>query len=106
MYDPVFVTILYVFTSQCNQIYYPDEKPGQSWADPSLSALGYNSDPQKLQLLIDKVFSDATEKINIPGTRVIPVPLSKVLDGKNPEDYSARVEPSISGGRKMVRICF
>jgi hypothetical protein len=41
-------------------------------------------------------------KISIPGTEVIPVPLFNVLDGKNPRDYVARVEPSSQGGRKVA----
>lgn len=41
-------------------------------------------------------------KISIPGTDVIPVPLFNVLDGKNPHDYIARVEPSSQGGRKVA----
>ena len=85
-------------------IYYPDERPGQSWADGILAALGYNSNPKKLQLLIDRVFQDATEQISLPGTRIIALPLSKALDGKNTEDYSARVEPSIPGGHKIANL--
>lgn len=83
-------------------IYYPDEKPGESWADPMLKLLGYDSDPEKLQVVIDKVFEYATQKVHIPGTRVIALPLSKVLDGKTTSDYSARVEPSVTGGHKMA----
>lgn len=41
-------------------------------------------------------------KISIPGTEVIPLPLFNVLDGKNTDDYVARVEPSPQGGRKMA----
>ena len=33
---------------------------------------------------------------------MIPVPLFHVLDGKNTEDYVARVEPSALGGKKMA----
>jgi hypothetical protein len=33
---------------------------------------------------------------------VIPVGLFNVLDGRNPEDYIARVEPSPLGGKKMA----
>jgi len=48
------------------------------------------------------MFVEATSKINITGTEVIPVPLFNVLDGKIAEDYVARVEPSSQGGRKMA----
>lgn len=41
-------------------------------------------------------------KISIPGTTVVPVPLFHVLDGKDPDDYVARVEPSSQGGRKVA----
>ena len=36
-----------------NMIYYPDEVAGGSWADSSLSILGYNRDPEQLQVSID-----------------------------------------------------
>lgn len=85
-------------------IYYPDEKQSGSWADGTLGVLGYNSDPAKLQLLIRKVFEMATSRIEIPGTHVIPVPLFRALDGRNTNDYCARVEPSVSGGRKMANL--
>jgi hypothetical protein len=74
-------------------IYYPDEAETGSWADGSLGLLGYNSDPAKLQLLIQKTFEDAVSKIQIPGAEVIPLPLFNILDGKITEDYCQRVEP-------------
>ena len=40
--------------------------------------------------------------ITIPGSKVIPVGLFNVLDGRNPEDYIARVEPSPFGADKMA----
>jgi hypothetical protein len=40
--------------------------------------------------------------IRIKGSEVIPVPLFNALDGKNSNDYIARVEPSAAGGRKMA----
>ncbi len=33
-----------------SMIYYPDEVAGGSWADSSLSILGYNRDPEQLQV--------------------------------------------------------
>jgi hypothetical protein len=85
-------------------IYYPQERPGTSWANLALKLLGYDKDPAKLQLIIRQIFEKATKKINIPGTVVVPVPLFQVLDGKNPEDYVGRVEPSDLGGRKMSKL--
>ena len=52
-------------------------------------------------MLIEKIYEDATCKVEIDGTTVIPFPLFKVLDGKNTKDYAQRVEPSILGGKKI-----
>jgi hypothetical protein len=85
-------------------IYYPDEnRSSPSWAGAALGALGYNADPGKLQRLIRLVHDRATSQIQLKGVRaVVPVPLFRVLDGRNTEDYVARVEPSPLGGRKMA----
>jgi len=83
-------------------IYYPDERNSPSWASPALGALGYNTNPVKLQLLIRKAYEEAISKIRISNSQVIPTPLFRVLDGQNTSDYIARVEPSPSGGRKMA----
>ena len=83
-------------------IYYPDEHPTPSWANGALAALNYNNNPAKVQLLIRKAFEEATSRINIQGSEVIPVPLFNVLDGKRSEDYVARVEPSALGGERMA----
>eukprot|EP00804_Cyclotella_cryptica_P015462 CCRYP_008051-RA/>CCRYP_008051-RA protein AED:0.11 eAED:0.11 QI:843/1/1/1/1/0.8/5/188/146 len=85
-------------------IYYPDENNVPSWANASLGALGYNTNPGKIQLLIRKFFEEATSHIRISGTEVIPIPLFHSLDGTRSEDYVARVEPSASGGRKMAEL--
>ena len=84
-------------------IYNPDETADGSWADRTLSGLGYNADPSKLQSLIRRMFALATQKIIIPGVDVVGVPLFIPLDGKNTADYSQRVEPSASGGEKMAK---
>ena len=84
-------------------IYYPDEAQNvPSWANGALGVLGYNSNPSKLQLLILKIFEEATSRISIPGSEVIPIPLYVPLDGTKSEDYVARVEPSALGGKKMA----
>jgi hypothetical protein len=85
-------------------IYFLDENQTHSWANVALSGLGYNQNPKHLQTLIRKVFEQATSKINIPGTEVIPVPLFVALDGKDTTDYSQRVEPSAIGGQKMAKL--
>ena len=85
-------------------IYYPDELVSASWADPALRALGYNSDPLKLQALIDAVFRDAVQRIKVSGSNVVGVPLSAAMNGKNTMDYCARVEPSALGGHKMATL--
>lgn len=86
-------------------LYYLDEEAGGSWADPVLQRLGYNSNPGKLQLIIRTLYASIVkEGLTIDGVQqVIPVPLFKVLDGKLHSDYLHRVEPSVSGGRKMAK---
>lgn len=87
-------------------LYFLDMQAGGSWADPTLQAMGYNSQPQKLQLIIKTLFEAIRDKgFTIPGmdaSRVKPFGLFNVLDGTNTEDYEQRVEPSVSGGRKMA----
>jgi len=83
-------------------IYFPDEHMTDSWANRSLGALGYNKNPVKLQMIIKKMFDEATSNIKISGSQVIAVPLFNVLDGTNSKDYVARVEPSALGGKKMA----
>mmetsp|Transcript_39240 Transcript_39240/g.91554 ORF Transcript_39240/g.91554 Transcript_39240/m.91554 type:complete len:263 (-) Transcript_39240:181-969(-) len=84
-------------------IYHLDENPVPSWAGHFLNVIGYNKDPSKLKTIIEKVFIEATSKIKIPGSEVVPVPLFVVLDGKTSSDYVARVEPSKNGGEKMAK---
>jgi hypothetical protein len=85
-------------------IYFPLEAGiGQtSWADAQLKALGYNTYPGQLQEAIRAMFEIATKRIRIEGTEVVPCALHEVLDGKTVGDYTARVEPSEEGGRKMA----
>ena len=85
-------------------IYFLDEAPGNSWADATLSALGYNRDPEKLQLLIQSIFQQASPRVKISGTEVVAVPLFTVLDGKRSEEYVQRVEPSAVGGSKIASL--
>lgn len=83
-------------------IYYLDEERTGGWADTTLAALGYDSNPRHLQTMIRKVFELAVSRIRIPGTEVIPYPLFQVLDGKRTQDYCQRVEPSAIGGKRMA----
>ena len=84
-------------------IYYPDPTPGGSWADHTLGALGYDDQPEKLQLIIRELF-DAVRRRGFPKLqkrcRVTPFPLFRVLTQH--QDYEQRVEPSVEGGRKMA----
>ena len=41
-------------------IYYPDENNTPSWANGALGALGYNRNPGKIQLILRKIFEEAT----------------------------------------------
>eukprot|EP00051_Salpingoeca_urceolata_P018569 m.261688 g.261688 ORF g.261688 m.261688 type:complete len:378 (-) comp19225_c1_seq24:240-1373(-) len=83
-------------------IYFPDEAARDSWAGAALSCLRYNTNPDKLQLAIRKVFELATSNISIPGTEVVAFPLYRALDGTDTRDYVHRVEPSALGGSKMA----
>ncbi|KAK3115804.1 hypothetical protein LTR53_004481 [Teratosphaeriaceae sp. CCFEE 6253] len=85
-------------------IYYPLESSAgaqPSWADAQLKALGYGRYPRQLQAAIRKMYEQATATIEIDGTSLVPCPLFEVMDGKSKEDYTARVEPSVQGGKKM-----
>lgn len=44
-------------------IYYPDENNTPSWANGALGALGYNTNPEKIQLLLRKFFEEATRYV-------------------------------------------
>jgi hypothetical protein len=86
-------------------IYYPLEAgvgSQTSWADLQLRLLGYNRNPGHLQTAIRKMYDNATKRIQITGTKVVPCALFEVMDGKSEDDYTARVEPSAEGGRKMA----
>jgi hypothetical protein len=86
-------------------IYYPLEAHAgsqRSWADIPLKFLGYNRFPGRLQAAIKQMYELATKEIQILGVDVIPTALFEVLDGKNEDDYTARVEPSAEGGRKIA----
>jgi len=86
-------------------IYFPLEaglSKEKGWADPQLKALGYDWFPGQLRTLIMKMYELATKKVQIPGVKVVPCALYEAMDGKHGEDYTARVEPSAEGGRKMA----
>lgn len=85
-----------------SMIYFPDERASGSWADRALGLLGYDNDPQVLQIAIRQLFNYLSEHARIEGVRIVPMALFETLDGKTTDDYVARVEPSISGGRKMA----
>jgi hypothetical protein len=74
----------------------------RSWADTPLKLLGYNREPKRLQTTIKQVYEKATKNIDVAGTKLLPFALFEVLDGKSAIDYTARVEPSAEGGRKMA----
>lgn len=85
--------------------YFPDENDaGRGWASKALGAMGYNIFPGKLQMLIRKLYEISTMEVEVPGTRVVPVPLFEALDGKDTAMYVERVEPSAQGGRAIARL--
>jgi hypothetical protein len=88
-------------------IYYPLQAGAgaarqESWAGPQLGMLGYNRAPERLQMAIRQMYRLATRKVVVDGVRIVPCALFEALDGKSEEDYTARVEPSAEGGRKMA----
>jgi hypothetical protein len=85
-------------------IYFPLEKQyGQSsWADVQLKTLGYERDPSILQEAIRKMYEMGTCRIKVEGTEIIPCALFEVMDGSRASEYTARVEPSVEGGKKMA----
>ena len=88
-------------------IYYPDEQNDvATWANSTLQILGYNRNPNKLQAFIRKIYSDVIRTIHIKDTEMIYVPLYRILNGKNTNDYVARVEPSVMGGKKMAEYIY
>mmetsp|Transcript_19513 Transcript_19513/g.34271 ORF Transcript_19513/g.34271 Transcript_19513/m.34271 type:complete len:93 (+) Transcript_19513:252-530(+) len=48
------------------------ENNAPSWANAALGALGHNSNPAKIQLLIRKFFEETTSTIRIPGSESFP----------------------------------
>lgn len=84
-------------------IYYPDINPVPSWAGKMLYYLGYNSYPEKLQYIIQKVYDKTIFKLSKDNSHIISIPLFKILDCTNSNDYVQRVEPSIQGGEKMAK---
>jgi hypothetical protein len=84
--------------------FFPDETPTGGNAQRTLSLLGYNHFPRRLQSVIRKLHELGTTEIDIPGTRTIPVALFEALDGKNTNMYVHRVEPSVEGGRAIAKV--
>ncbi|KAK4552103.1 hypothetical protein LTR86_010639 [Recurvomyces mirabilis] len=88
-------------------IYFPlqaDAGAQSGWAESQLKLLGYNSDPGQLQAAISKIYKQATVNVELTGTKVIPCALYETMDGRTKDDYTARVEPSVKGGRKMASL--
>jgi len=85
-------------------IYYPCEVvESGGWANRALSLMGYNRDPEKLQMSIQALYEQATSQIKIEGAEVIPIALHEALDFTKSHDYVERVEPSAAGGAKMAK---
>ncbi|OAQ99712.1 hypothetical protein LLEC1_02728 [Akanthomyces lecanii] len=88
-------------------IYYPLESQAglaPSWADTALRALGYKTQPKRLQAGIRQMYEQATRNIRIDGVPVKACPLFEAMDGKKAGDYEERVEPSVEGGRRMAAL--
>ena len=87
----------------------PGPRIGRIVGRETLQRLGYDADPEKLQLIIRMLFERISQRgfhVTAPGSGgevpVLPFALFEVLDGKDTNDYVQRVEPSVQGGRKMA----
>jgi hypothetical protein len=80
--------------------YYPDENLTYGMAEDALYYLGYNNNPERLQIIIQQIYKYAIQQISIPGVEIIACPMFEILDCKSTEDY---VEPSNLGGRKIAK---
>ncbi len=83
-------------------IYFPCMY-GEGWADTTLWLMRYNSYPGKLQTIIKSIFTEALRDLKVCEIKVEYLPLYKILDPHDPDDYVSRVEPSNKGGKKSVR---
>lgn len=83
--------------------YYPDQNLIGGWADDALFYLGYNSNPEKLQVVIQQIYKYAIQQISIPNVQIVACPMFEILDSKSTQDYVERVEPSNIGGRKIAK---
>ncbi len=74
------------------------------WADRALSALGYFKNPSRVQSILRSAFTMFTSELSSAdiGCPIIPLPLYKVLDCMDENDYVMKVEPSAVGGAKMA----
>jgi len=83
-------------------LYHLDcDAEAQSWASTTLGLMRYNSKPAILKHIIESVYENGTKTVQVDGTKVVYLPLFKVLDGNDTSDYVERVEPSVVGGEKM-----
>jgi hypothetical protein len=78
--------------------YYPCVT-GMGWADKMLNMAGYDENPKKIQKLFDVI-------ANILPKDYTRVNLSDVLCANDETDYVARVEPSVTGGKKIAQRFF
>ena len=85
-------------------IYFPHQHKIGSWADTALTSLQYDTHPSKLQHMIRRVYVDGTSQIRLSGVHTVPCPFFEALDpSPSSQDYVARVEPSVEGGKKMAK---
>lgn len=82
----------------CSIIYPCIDTTQSSWANTILSLINYNKDPEMIQMIIDLIFEHGIKQINIPGSQMEFLNLSKLVDCNNPNLYVQRVEPSKKGG--------
>ncbi len=63
-------------------LYNLDERRAHSWANGTLSLLGYDTNPKRLQRRMAIIYQHTTRAVSLDGTRVVPVPLFEAMDGR------------------------
>ncbi len=81
--------------------YYPCIN-GTGWADKMLKLAGYEKYPKKIQNLFNIVSNDILPN----SSEITRIDLSTILSPEDETDYISRVEPSVTGGKKISqRFC-
>ncbi|CAD7951874.1 unnamed protein product [Amoebophrya sp. A120] len=88
-------------------LYHLDENDEAfSWWEMGFQALGLIGNPEnkrRMKVVQHALFEHALKQLQIPNAgKVVPLELSRALDGTNSLMYANRVEPSVLGGEKLA----